>query len=324
MDTTHTYRARLRFRVQKKLNLEPEKHVLAVSDREVVLSPQLPDCPIRDSEWLVMNTRGFPSEMDARVFAHQLKLACEVASAATRLGVDTGRDIATSGFGQVVKDHVLKEAGVMLRDNVHGIDVFTDEPNVRFGHMDATLTVHAAPEPFLTIVATLGASTGEVSQRTRDALLLLNYALMRPEPVAQIVFAFSAVEMLGQDEEWTLSQRQLLGKLAAIARDEAFGTVEERDEVAAAIERGTQRLGIRQGVLRLLASLGLQELKKDWDRQYGERSSLVHGLAPVPGADYTQLAHRVVNLCGRILLTYIVREIPVVREHIDTYFPRNA
>jgi hypothetical protein len=94
--------------------------------------------------------------------------------------------------------------------------------------------------------------------------------------------------------------------------------------VAAAIERGTQRLSLRQGVLRLLTSLELQDLRKDWDRQYGERSTLVHGLAPVPGADYTQLAYRVVNLCGRILLTYIEREVPEVREHIDTYFPRNA
>lgn len=317
------FRVRLRFRVQKKLNLEAESHALAVDDRNVVLSPQLPDRPIKDSEWLVMNACGLASTEDARQFAHRLKLACEIASAATRLGIDTGRDIATSGFGQAVKDHVLQQTGVTLRDNVHGIDVFADDPNVRFGHMEATVTVHAAPEPFLTIVATLGTSVGEVSQRTSDALLLLNYALMRPEPVAQIVFAFSAVEMLGQDEKWTPAQRQLLDRLAALARVDTCGTVEERDEVAAAIERGTQRLGLRQGVLRLLESLGLQDLRKDWDRQYGERSSLVHGLAPQPGADYSQLANKVVNLCGRILLTFVAIEVPLVREHVDTYFPKN-
>jgi hypothetical protein len=324
MDTNDTYRARLRFRVQKRLNLAPEQHVLAVSNREAVLSPHLPDRPIRDSDWLVINARGFSSEAEAREFSHRLKLACEVASVSTRLGVDTGRDIATSGFGKVVKDHVLKEAGVTLRDNVHGIDVFADDPNVRFGHMEATLTVHAAPDPFLTILQSLGTSISEVSQSTRDVVLLMNYALMRPEPVAQIVFAFSAVEMLGQDEDWTPAQRGLLTGLASIAREHTDGSDDERKEVAAAIERGTQRLSLRQGVLRLLTSLELQDLRKDWDRQYDERSTLVHGLAPVPGADYSQLAHRVVNLCGRILLTYISREVPIVREYIDTYFPRNA
>jgi hypothetical protein len=62
MDTNDTYRARLRFRVQKRLNLEPEQHVLGVSDREVVLSPHLPERANRDSDWLVMNARGFSSE----------------------------------------------------------------------------------------------------------------------------------------------------------------------------------------------------------------------------------------------------------------------
>jgi hypothetical protein len=324
MSPSDAFRARLRFKVQKKLNLEAESHDLVVDDLKVVLSPQLPNRPIKNSDWLVFNARGFSSDVEARRFAHRLKLACEIASAATRLGIDTGKDIATSGFGKAVKDHVLQQTGVALRDNVHGIDVFVDDPTVRFGHIEATLTVHAEAEPFLTIVGTLGTSIGEISQRCRDALLLLNYALMRPKPVAQIVFAFSAVEMLGQDEEWTPSQRQLLGKLAALARIDTCGAVEERDEVAAAIERGTQRLGLRQGVLRLLASLGLQDLKKDWDRQYGERSTLVHGLAPEPGADYTQLAYRVVNLCGRILLTFISREVPAVREHIEIYFPRNT
>jgi hypothetical protein len=324
MNTTQCFRSRLRFRVQKKLNLEPQAQALTIGDKEVVLSPQLPDRPIRDSEWLVMNSRGFSTEVDARQFAHRLKFACEIASVTTRLGIDTGRDIATSGFGQIVKDHVLQQTGAMLRDNVHGIDVFADDPNVRFAHFDATLTVHAAPEPFLTIATALGASIGEVSPRTRDVVLLMNYALMRPEPVAQIVFAFSAVEMLGQEEDWTPRQRQLLSNLAAVARADPDGSADERDEVAAAIERGIQRLSLRQGVLRLLTSLGLKDLKTDWDRQYSERSTLVHGLAPVPGADYSQLAYRVVNLCGRILLTYIEREVPAVREHIDTYFPRNA
>ena len=93
-----------------------------------------------------------------------------------------------------------------------------------FAHFDATLTVHAAPEPFLTIVTALGASIGEVSPRTSDVVLLMNYALMRPEPVAQIVFAFSAVEMLGQDEDWTPPQRQLLSNLAAVARADPDGS----------------------------------------------------------------------------------------------------
>lgn len=161
------------------------------------------------------------------------------------------------------------------------------------------------------------------SQRARDIVLLLNYALMRPEPVAQIVFAVSAVEMLGQDGKWSDSQRRLLDELADSAEKGEAGTAEDREErreVAEAIRRGTHKLSLRQGVLRLLTSLGLGHLKREWDQLYNERSTLVHGLAPKPGADYADLASRTVSLCGQILLKEIAREVQGADKHVDRFY----
>ena len=57
------------------------------------------------------------------------------------------------------------------------------------------------------------------SPLAKDVILLLNVALMQPHPVAQIVFAFSAVEMLGQQQtDWTDDQKRLLEKLAEDAK----------------------------------------------------------------------------------------------------------
>ena len=88
--------------------------------------------------------------------------------------------------------------------------------------------------------------------------------------------------MLGQDETWTEDQKQLLRKLATTAAQSTIGTVEERGEVAEAIEK-LHRLTLRQGVFRLLYRLGLSRLKPQWDALYAERSTLVHGLAPQGG-----------------------------------------
>jgi hypothetical protein len=74
-------------------------------------------------------------------------------------------------------------------------------------------------------------------------------------------------------------------------------------------------------VLRLLGSLGLSELKGAWDDLYGARSTLVHGLAPRPGVDYSELAFKTVSLCGRILLAVIARELPGADRHIDKAYP---
>ena len=86
-----TWRARLRFRLQKKLRIESNEHRLEVAGREVVVSPPTPDMKIADSEWLIMNARGFASEDEARQFGNRLKTALDLSAIAARIGVDTGR-----------------------------------------------------------------------------------------------------------------------------------------------------------------------------------------------------------------------------------------
>ncbi|HEX5459622.1 MAG TPA: hypothetical protein VFX20_06590 [Steroidobacteraceae bacterium] len=309
--------------VKKKLNLGEKERRLTVAGREVVLSPQLPDANIADSEWLVMNTRGFESESDAANFASKLKAACELSSVIARLGINAGVDKPTSGFGKLVRDDLQEKQGVVLRDNVHGIDVFPDDPNIRIGIFSATGTVRSAPDPFLTDIDKLYQVIDGVSQRVRDIVLLMNYALTRTDPVAMVVFAVSAVEMLGQDETWSQAQAQLLSQLADTAENSNTCTAQERGEVVTAIRRGIHKLSLRQGVLRLLTSLELSHLKKDWDRLYSERSTLVHGLAPKPGVDYGDLAFRAMSLCGRILLTAVAREVAGADEHLDKFYPVN-
>ena len=319
--TVGTFRTRLRFRVQKKLNIEANEHRLVVAGREVVLAAPTPETFICDSEWLVMNARGFLSDADARNFGHNLRSAIELSSVSTRLGVDAGRDVATSGLGPAVRDRIAATSGELVRDNIHGVDVFADDPRVRFISFNVSGTVRASPDAFLALAVELHERGTQLAGETKDTILLMNFALMRPEPVAQIVFAFSAVEMLGQQEVWTSTQRTLLVELAGSAGTSTLGTEQERKEVADAIRRGTHRLSLRQGVFRLLDRLDLAALKSDWDRLYAERSSLVHGLAPRPGADYANLAQRAVSLCGRILLTAISVELPSARKHLGTYYP---
>jgi len=144
-----TFRVRLRFRVQKKLNLSDAEYAIDVAGHEVVLSSEAPDRSIRESEWLVMNTRGFAAEESARQYGHALRTALEVSSAATRLGVDAGKDIATSGLGQSIREAILRETGSLIRDNIHGLDVFADDPNTHIVSFQAAGSVLANPDAFL-------------------------------------------------------------------------------------------------------------------------------------------------------------------------------
>lgn len=313
------YRARLRFRLHKKLNLPDAEHKFLIAGREVVIKP-LNGPTIRESDWLVMNSTGFCSDVEARDFGHRLRAALELSSIATRLGIDTGRDLITSGLSHSVKEQIGKETGTLVRDNVHGLDVFQDDPNVRFFQVNAIGSVLANPNPFLAFLTEIYDVASSVSDRAKNVILLLNYALMRPEPVAQIVFAFSAVEMLGQSETWTPKQKSLLTELAENAENSLTGSQSERQEVAEAIRKSLHRLTLRQGVFRLLHSLDLMHLRTIWDAIYAERSTLIHGLAPRPGADYGDLAHRALDLCGRILLSVVAAELSTANKYVDTFY----
>jgi len=315
------FRVRFRFWVQKKLNLKETEQRLTVAGREIVLSAQMPEVSIADSEWLVMNARGIESENEASDFAQKLKASSELSSVVARLGINAGVDKPTSGFGKTVRDELEDKHGIVLRDNVHGIDVFPDDPNIRIGVVSATGTVRSAPDPFLGDINDLYKVIDGASPRGREIILLMNYALTRTDPVAMVVFAVSAVEMLGQDENWSEAQTQLLENLADAAEKSSAGTVQERCEVAAAIRRSIHKLSLRQGVFRLLASLDLNHLKKKWNELYSERSTLVHGLAPKPGVDYSDLAFRTMSLCGHILLTAVAREVAGADKYLDRFYP---
>jgi hypothetical protein len=315
-----TYRVRFRFRLQKKLQLDQKEYRFQIEGHEVVLSPQTTDLNISDSNWLVMNVREFDSEREAQAFGQKLKSACELSSVASRLGLDSGIDLPTTGLSQLARDRVREESGFHVRDNIHGLDVFPDDPAVRIIQWSAKGTVRALPDRFLGDLSRLFEASNPISQQTKDIVLLLNYALLRSEPVVQIVFAFSAVEMLGQEETWSNDQKRIIDKIVVSVQKTTIGSIAEREEVIDAINKSLHKLSLRQGVMRLLTSLNLNHLKKTWDKLYQERSTLVHGLAPEPGVNYGDLAHKSVNLCGHILLTAISREIPEATKYIDVLY----
>lgn len=316
-----TYRTRIRFRVAKKLNVADTKYPFKVSGREALLQAPTEEIAIQDSEWLLINTRGFADEAEARIFGRNLQMSLHLASAVTRLGLDPGQDLPTSSLAQHVKQHIAEKTGANVRDNVHGLDVFVDDPNVTIFSVHATAVVRAGLDPFLLHAAELHGVVEGMTQEARDVVLLLNFALMRPEPVAQIIFCISAVEMLGQEEQWSTAQKALLKQLANSVQGIAIGSDQERSEVADAIQRTLHRISLRQGVFRLLDRLNLLHLRKSWDAIYGERSRLVHGLAPAPGTRYDDLAARTVNLCGQILLTRVAQEIPTIKKYVDKFYP---
>jgi len=120
----------------------------------------------------------------------------------------------------------------------------------------------------------------------------------------------------------TDAQTALLAQPAAQVEAGTSGQDDERMEIADALRRGLHRFGLRQGVTRVLARLGLQHLRKEWDRVYGIRSGLFHGTAQLAEHEIAELANSAITLCGRVILTLAEGDGVTLPSVSDVHFPR--
>jgi hypothetical protein len=277
--------------------------------------------PLKNSSWVAMSASGFDTPELALAFGQRMKLSVQLIAARNRLGADCGAEKTLATLGNVFRDEIFKQHGVWVRNSVHGLDVFEDHERVQFASGSVFMQTSIDKASFFNEVMKHYPHVGTLTPMAQKILLLLNVALMTGEPVSQAVFAISAVEMIGQEESWNKPQLLAIQRLAKLAKEDETLTVEEANEIAGAIERGLHKVSLRQGVLRLLKRLNLSHLKTDWDALYGERSAVVHGLAPEAGKSYDGLAFKAITLCGHILMTALSEEVPAISTSIEQLYP---
>jgi hypothetical protein len=301
------FRIRLRVRIAKGFTTEATSLNVVVANKDVTITCQDRAEPLNKAKWMVLNARDFATEETAQKFGNRLRSILQLAALSTRLGVDVGENKPTGWVSEdfarsigLIKEHER------IAPNVHGLAIMPDDDNTRTPVINAEGTVTADPEQFLSALREAGENGGFGA--AANGVHLLNMALMTADPLAQMVLAFSAVEELGQTERWSECQAALIKHLAHAAETSLEATLEERAEVARAIRTGLFPLSLRQGVMRLLSRLDLDQLRNEWDRLYGIRSRIFHGTGRLSDSEINQAATDTVTLCGRIILAIIAKE----------------
>jgi hypothetical protein len=80
-------------------------------------------------KYLVIGER-FASQEAALDCGRRFKLALSLLAAERQFGVDAGRDAATSSFSHEIKEAIARSQGVQLHDDIHGLDVYCEQPRV--------------------------------------------------------------------------------------------------------------------------------------------------------------------------------------------------
>jgi hypothetical protein len=324
MNEIQTFRTRLRVRLGKALTSDELVLAARIGGREVEIKSQTKDETLRKAKWVVFTAGGFDSEVEAQAFGEQLRTIAGIVGICTRLGIDIGEDHPTSWINEEWARSIgLIKQEERIHPNVHGLMVYPDDGLSRIAVSNAEAVVTSDPTQVIQAVEGLGESLPITVSIAEAGVRILNLALMSAEPLTQVVLAISVIEALGQDETWTENQRAILSKLAdnLESSDDANPV---NNEIADALRRSVHRIGLRQGVLRVLAQLELGHLKKEWDRLYNMRSGVFHGTQRLTESEMNQLAQDSITFCGKVVISLLTQEGIGVPAIAETHYPKES
>ena len=322
MVTEHTdpragsYLVRLQVRIGKRLATETDCMTATVLNRPI--SIRSPSGPLEETDWLILEARGFSSEVEAREFGERLRLLATIGGLCSHLGIDTGRDRTLSQFSELALRRMGLAKDLRVPPEVHGVLVLPDDDKSVFMCGRVSGSVRSDPAQLLEAIETLSDypasfDAAQYPEALINSLRLLNLSMIASDRRAKIVLAIAAVEGLIRDEKW--SDRQLRWFTDTVASLQGENDHELREIAGALASQRMHRISLRQGVFRLLNENGLQDYRPRWDDLYGKRSALFHGTLVLDRHETSRLANDTMKLCVTIVLT-ILRNRGVVLPNI--------
>ncbi|WMW56486.1 hypothetical protein RE411_04690 [Agrobacterium pusense] len=300
-----SYTVRLRFFSRAKFKVDQaaiDTSIDGVSSKFIALHSE----KLSDGGWLGIIAEGFPTSRIGLEFGRRLKTALLLSAIDQSIPVSVGEDAATARWSEHIKDSIKQQTGATIRENVHGLDVYEDDGSVIFPSFSGEVSVANSPDAFLQRLDYYMQLEPLTSVECQTALLMLSDAFNASEPLAKASLAISSVEMLAQESGWSKEQKLLL-KIAqqAVGNDRSISLEDEdRRAVTDAIDRA-YRIGVNEGIRKLLRHLNLDELQSEWKAVYSERSKIFHGLAATKRSNDATFAENAFRLSKTIVLTAV-------------------
>ena len=287
-----TYQMRFEFLISTYFGVDARELDFELAGRPAVLK-SVQERPLKEVGAVTIKVGGFRDESEAREFGHRLQRAATLA--------------ATKTASEKMREAFFKKTGRVLRNRVHGIDVFKEDPPVNIIVVEAYGTVTIPPQIFLReLEASFTAWSKPVAVHLEKALRLRGQANHAGDNLVRMLLAVASVEALTPVESWTDKQKEMLQSFADAARKFPGATESEIEEIVERVT-GQSKLSVNQGFRRLFDRLGVQHLWLPWREVYNVRSRILHGDAGPEEVRAT--IDETMRLSREIVLTAAAREI---------------
>jgi hypothetical protein len=272
-----TYAFRLRFRTAKAFTTDEQRITVLGSEHSSELTiAATPEGTLRNAKWLSVKSGGFGSPEAAREDALKLKDELLLLGAVRYMGFDLGHDQVTSGLFNLFRSQLEEQHGYHIRNNVHGIDVFEEDPEreTRFFSFEATGTVSEPPAYFAAFFRRIRAAGLQLTERQRIALELINDSIFPASPDAQLLIRVAAMEVLCQPRSRPEGLRALLSTVLK-SLNTVDASPEDKRIVREMLQRGMNE-SIGQATQRHIRTILGDQREKDFKAIYKSRSRLTH------------------------------------------------
>jgi hypothetical protein len=222
-------------------------------------------------QWVTIKSCGHASRDDAEVLAIRLKDTILLAGA-NGFGADFGTNKVRSSLSDTIKCSIKERFGTIIRDEVHGIDIFEDG-DVRHFTVDAAMTVQMDLPQFLKCVVDVSGLPG-LTPLTRTGAELINDSLFRMPEEARFLLRISAIEALCEQVRRPESIQDLIDKV--LKELSSLGAASSDSGTIRNVLGEARRQSVRQACLTKLRTRLGNKAARDFDRLYGLRSEYVH------------------------------------------------
>lgn len=295
-----TYGFRARFRLPSDTVIQEDSkeiELMCLPDGRALMLHTISLIKIADTHDLSVRASGFRSEQEANMYGQRTKTALMICGVYCGMGIDVGKDKATSGVGKKVKESG-KEAGILLLNDVHGLSVFPEELPVRFVSVSARAVIGGSTEKFKREFCRAFESAWDLSSKQMLSLELYAASKFEVSLRARFLTLISAVEALVESQSEKPEIVGLLNCLIKIANNQL-------------IEPDRGLLTSRLGDLKSKSISGLckefvegyigEEKAKLFSSAYGIRSKILHKGDVPAGIDLGSLCQKVDKLVSELI-----------------------
>ena len=229
---------------------------------------------------------GFTSEHDALEAGQKVKNALILCSTQLHIGINLGKDNATSGVGQFIIERE-RENGVNLINDVHGLVVYNSDLPVEFiSGGKASLSLKYSAKKFFDEFEAAYKLAREFTDKQTLAVELYNQSFFENTLRARFLTLISAIECLAIAEKVSAATIALIDEFIVSTRSKINN--DNHDEMTDIINRlgYLKQESISSACRKIIRKYKGAEYVKRFGYLYGLRSDLVHNGAVSQNVDF--------------------------------------